>query len=141
MPPPWSSGQRGWGQSEPWTGGMRGFFWGGGGKCRRKLRVLEPSHMNGGGRTETPPGQELRGFRVQFPRKGRGACSSSPAPSPQVPSPQAGAGSTENPTHPPNVHYALGTPILSQRENSSRKTGRGCSRRGSSERVQRGATG
>lgn len=30
MPPPWSSGQRGLGQSEPWTGGMRvSFFWGG----------------------------------------------------------------------------------------------------------------
>ena len=55
---------------------------------------------------------------MQFSRKGRGACSSSPAPSPQ-----AGDGSTENPTHPPNVHYALGTPILSQRGNSSRKTG------------------
>lgn len=83
-----------------------------------------------------PPGVEIRGFRVQFSRKGRGACSFSLAPSPQ-----AGAGSTENPTHPPNGHYALGTPILSQRGNSSRKTGRGCSRRGSSERVQRGATG
>lgn len=139
MPPPWSSWAEGVGTARTVDRRPEGlgvlFF------CKSwwRLRVLEPSHMNGGWegrrRTETP-WVEIRGFRVLCVFQKREGVS---AILPRRSGPEeAGVGSAENPTPPPpaNVHHALGTPIFSQRGNSSRKTGTG-----SSKRVQRGATG
>lgn len=131
-----AAGQRGWGQPEPWTGGPRAVFgvilfyfffcksW-----CR--LRVLEPSQVNGGGKAgggQRRPG----GFRVLcFPEGGECVCP--PCPGSQAEGPAA---LEIHPTS-PNVHRALGTPVLGWKGSRSRETGIGCSSRGSSESSER----